>query len=196
MGASKVVDAFVAYQFIKILSTPWTQTEAFKLGIIDENGKILKKSRKLNTREEKAAYTIIHRLVWNIKRLLDKLPGGQTRIGSFATALWMLREHTDVVYGYNFTLSEESLKVYLKEYYDFNESNMILESSSNTLKKGKYVLKYDVDGPGQGSRGGDTFTIKKDMKSTDVFAGQHIFAVTNDRTGEEIFVSHDDITIY
>jgi len=73
---------------------------------------------------------------------------------------------------------------------------MIVESKSNILRRGKYQLKYDVDGPGNGSRKSDTFTANKDTQSTDMFAGKHIFTVTNDRTGEVIFVSHEDINIY
>lgn len=194
MGASKVIDAFVAYQFIKILSTPWGKTKAFELGIIDEKGKILKKSRKLKTKEEKLAYTMIHRLVWNIKRLLDKLPAGKTRIGSFTTALWMLREHSELVYGADFNLSNASFKKYLSEQYDIPAENLITESNgNNVLKKGKYQLKFDVDGPGQGSRKKDTFTVKRDLKADEMFAGEPIFMVKNDRTGQEMVVSHNDI---
>ena len=46
MGA---VDAFIAYKFIKILTTPWKETEAYKLGIIDENGNVLRKRKRSQT---------------------------------------------------------------------------------------------------------------------------------------------------
>lgn len=193
MGASKVVDAFVAYQFIKLLSTPWEETKAYKLGIIDDKGNLLKKSRELRTREEKAAYTMVHRLVWNIKRLLDKLPPTRTRIGSFATALWMLREHSDVVYGADFNLSHKCFQKYLQEQYNISPENLIYESRENIMTRGRYRVKFDVDGPGQGTRVNDTFTLTQDIKSDDVFAGEHIFSVTNDRTKETMFVSHDDV---
>ena len=89
------VDIYVAYKFIKILSTPWKKTDAYKLGIIDDDGKVLIKKKDLETREQKKAYTIFHRLIWNVKRLLDKLPAGKTRVGSFAAALWMLKEYAE-----------------------------------------------------------------------------------------------------
>ena len=94
MLTESVVDIYVAYKFVKILSQPWKDTDAFKLGIIDEKGKVLIKRRNLKTGEQKAAYTIFHTLIWNIKRILDKLPPTRTRIGSFAAALWMLKEYT------------------------------------------------------------------------------------------------------
>lgn len=196
MGASKVIDAFVAYQFIKLLSTPWKETEAYKLGIIDEKGKILKKSRQLKTREEKAAYTMIHRLVWNVKRLLDKLPAGQTRIGSFSTALWMLRESTEIQYGSDFHLAYQTFLTYINEYHDYNLEELLEESNTpKTLSRGHYYLKFDVDGPGRGSRAGDKIIIKKDQKADEVFAGRPIFMVKNQRTGEMIFVGYDDLQI-
>ena len=41
------VDYYLAYQFIKKLTTPFKDTEAYKLGIIDEKGKVLKKRSSL-----------------------------------------------------------------------------------------------------------------------------------------------------
>ena len=69
---SRTADLFYAYRFIKLLVTPWEKTEAFEFGIVDDNGKVLKKTSALKTSEEKAAYTVFHRLVFNIKRLLNK----------------------------------------------------------------------------------------------------------------------------
>lgn len=93
---SAIIDTLVAYQVVKILSTPWEETDAFELGIIDKNGKVLRKRRTLKTSKEKKAYTIVHQLAWNIKRLLSILPAGKTRLGSFAAALWLLKEETGI----------------------------------------------------------------------------------------------------
>jgi len=90
-----VFDAFVAYQFIKILVTPWEETEAFKLGIIDEDGNNLKKARELKSGEEKKAYTIFHRLIFNVKRFLAKVPGGRSKLASYAAALALLKEECE-----------------------------------------------------------------------------------------------------
>ena len=89
MGA---LDVMIAYKFVKILSQPWTKTDAYKLGIIDEKGNVLIKKKDLKTGKQKKAYTIIHRLVWNVKKLLDKLPPTRTKLGSFSAALWLLKE--------------------------------------------------------------------------------------------------------
>ena len=41
--ASTAIDAFITFRFLKLLVTPFNKTEAFKFGIIDERGKVLKK---------------------------------------------------------------------------------------------------------------------------------------------------------
>ena len=91
-----VVDAFVAYQLIKILSTPFEETDAYKLGIIDKNGKNLIPRSKLKNSEQKSAYTIFNVIGFNLKKILNKVPGLKTRIGSFATALFLLKEHQNL----------------------------------------------------------------------------------------------------
>jgi len=91
---SQAADTYYAYRFVKILSTDWKDMDAYEFGIIDENGKVLRKSRTLRTSEEKSAYTIFHRLVFGIKRILQKLPGGRTAAASYAAALYLIKEHT------------------------------------------------------------------------------------------------------
>lgn len=106
-----LVDLFVIYKFVRLLSTPWKEMEAYKLGLIDEKGKPLVKRNQLKTQQEKMAYTIFHVLVWNLKRLLERVPGGNTRIGSFAAALWLIKEETQM----NIENLEKAFTVYLKE---------------------------------------------------------------------------------
>jgi len=91
---SQAADTYYAYRFVKILSTDWKDMDAYEFGIVDENGKVLRKARTLRTSEEKSAYTIFHRLVFGIKRILQKLPGGRTAAASYAAALYLIKEHT------------------------------------------------------------------------------------------------------
>ena len=71
---NRLVNAFVIYQFIRLLIKPFDQTDAFKLGIIDKDGNYLKKQGDLKTAEEKKASNIFTRLVWNLKKILNKVP--------------------------------------------------------------------------------------------------------------------------
>ena len=64
--ASPAIDAFITFRFLKLLVTPFNKTEAYRLGIIDERGKVLRKYKTLERIEERQAYTILHRLVFNL----------------------------------------------------------------------------------------------------------------------------------
>lgn len=93
---SAIVDTYITYRIIKTLVKPWNKQEAYELGIIDEKGKVLKKSKELKTKEEKDAYTTLIRFIFNLKRLLNKLPGGSTKFGSYAAAaILLLREEEE-----------------------------------------------------------------------------------------------------
>lgn len=84
----QAVDLFLVYQFIKRLSTPFEETKAYELGLIDEKGKRLKKA---STRDEKDAMTYYDRLIFNLKRLIAKA-GIQSKFVTFAAALFLLKE--------------------------------------------------------------------------------------------------------
>jgi hypothetical protein len=76
-----------------MLVTPFVDTKAYKLGIIDEKGKNLKKSSTLKTTEEKDAYTYLHRLVFNMKKIIGKLPGGDSKLKNIIAALFLVKEY-------------------------------------------------------------------------------------------------------
>jgi|TARA_B100001109_G_scaffold217061_1_gene186691 hypothetical protein len=108
-----VIDTLITYRILKLMVTPWERQEAFKRGIIDKNGNVLKKRKELKDRQDKKAYTILHRFVFNMKRILKRVGLG-SRFGSFAAALAMvLREdknlllHKDAI--------EAGVITYLKE---------------------------------------------------------------------------------
>lgn len=89
---TRFVDSIIAYRILKLLTTPFNETEAFKLGIIDERGKELKKMSQLNTAAERDAYSILHRLVFRIKRMVEKIPIENKKFLSFAAALSLIKE--------------------------------------------------------------------------------------------------------
>lgn len=94
--ANKAVDLFLVYQFLKRLSTPFEQWDAYKLGIIDRQGKVLKPSSEQSTAAEKQAWGYFDRMVANLKKLLAKVPGGSTRLASYAAALLLLKEQDNL----------------------------------------------------------------------------------------------------
>ena len=89
---SRIVDNLIAYRILKMLVTNFEDTEAFKLGIIDAKGKNIRKANTLQTSKERDAYTYLNRLVFNMKKIINKIPGGENRIKSLVAALWLVKE--------------------------------------------------------------------------------------------------------
>ena len=123
---------YFIYKFLRILTTPWEETDAFKHGIVDENGKILKKSNKLKGKEQKESYTMMHRMVWKIKRLMEKVPFGKSRLASYAAAMWLIKEE----HSFNGTDEElqESFLSFLETDWE-NDARILKENYEGDLDK-------------------------------------------------------------
>ena len=94
--ASRGADLYFVFRFLRLLTAKWTSTNAYKLGIIDKKGNALKKSSDLTTTEEKASYTMLHRLTWKIRKLIEKVPLlGKSILLNYAAALFLLKEQKD-----------------------------------------------------------------------------------------------------
>lgn len=87
-----VIDNLIAYRVLSMLVKPFTDTDAYKLGIIDDKGTNLIKASKFTKMEQRHAYTYLHRLVFNLKKLLNKLPGGESMTKNLIAAFFLLRE--------------------------------------------------------------------------------------------------------
>ena len=193
----RAIDALITFRFLKLLVTPFNKTKAYELGIIDERGKNLIKSRDLNTIEMRNSYTILHKLVFNIKKLIEKLPGGKSRLASYAAALFLIKENTELS---DFKLLEKEFHKYLKE-------NDLIEPYDNTiirevidftdkLTKGQYKLINDIytdkDTEVVANRG-DTVSVFGDVAAVDTVMGVEIFPVVHDKSKSEIYVSIEDL---
>ena len=135
MGILKrAADLGYTFRFIRLMVMDWKDWDAYKLGLIDENGK-RNKNVKMDTDEKKSAYTPFIRLAANIKRLVAKIPGGGSRLGSFASALFLIKE--------KYNLKEKSLKDICEkcdiEILDFlNEKNEWFLLQDKQLSPGIY----------------------------------------------------------
>ena len=135
---SKAADYYLTYRFIKTLTTPFANTQAYKLGIIDDEGNILKKMKDLGTKEEKKAYGYFERMVWNLKRFINKIPLLGSAFKSVAAAsILLLKEER-----------EENLKekTFLKYFY--RDIEFLMEGPINSVGSEKIAgLEHDPDGP-------------------------------------------------
>ena len=91
--ASRGADLYFVFRFLRLLTMDYKKTDAYKFKIIDSKGKALRKSADLESTKEKAAYTMLHRMVFKIRRLMEKVPGG--RFVNYAAALFLLKEQKD-----------------------------------------------------------------------------------------------------
>ena len=126
---SRGIDFLITYRVVKLLITPFDKQPAFKNGIIDEKGKVLKKYKTLKTEKERKSYTLLHRFVFNLKRILQRVGLG-SKLGSFGVALALLIKE-DKRYAQHQQLIEQTVIKYLKDnnlYEDIlNESREIPE---------------------------------------------------------------------
>jgi hypothetical protein len=90
--SSRMIDNLIAVRMLYMLVTPFEKTKAYELGIIDADGKILRKASELTTDDEKDAYNYLTRLVFNVKRLINKLPGGESKLKNFVAAYFLIKE--------------------------------------------------------------------------------------------------------
>jgi len=91
--ASRGADLYFVFRFLRLLTMDYKKTDAYKFKIIDGKGKALRKSADLTSTKEKASYTMLHRMVFKIRRLMEKIPGG--RFVNYAAALFLLKEQKD-----------------------------------------------------------------------------------------------------
>jgi hypothetical protein len=110
--ASKFGDLLLAYNFIKRLITPFDETDAFKLGIIDERGKKIKDPK---TKEEELSFSTFNKLIFNIKKIIERLPGGKSKLASYGAALFLIKEHTNPKEEY----TDEEIMQALEENMDY-----------------------------------------------------------------------------
>jgi len=203
----RAVDLFVTYRFIKLLTTPFDKTEAFKLGIIDEKGNRVMpepvggvrqtKPATLGTTAEKNAYTILHKLIFNIKKIFSKVPGLRTKVGTYAAALFLLKDTFKESVDDPDMFEKEFMK-YLKEEGHELDNTMSEEviGFGEVLPKGEYTLVNDILNKEEEeltAKIGDKVETFEDEPPVDTILGVEIFPVIHMKTKEKIYVSLEDI---
>ena len=177
----RAIDLFVAYRFLRILTTVWKKQDAFKQGIIDDKGKLLRKSNTLKTEAEKASFTLLHRFVFNLKRILNKIPGVRTKIGTYATALYLLKQHFASEVEEEDTIETAFRNWLVDNNYATEEEIIEAAAPVKTLKPGRY--RYEDD----------TVVVYSTGYPIDEILGQSIFRAISENTAQEIYVTLRDL---
>ena len=129
----RVIDSLIVFRILKMLTTPFEKTPAYKFGFIDQNGVRVKfitdpdnKNQKLannpKTKEEKNSLTPLHRLVFNLKKLIERVPFGKSQFASYAVALALLKEET--------RLTEDQADELCEKFYRHLKENELVTSES------------------------------------------------------------------
>ena len=193
MGILKrAADIAYTFRFIRMMVMDWKDWDAYKQGVIDENGK-RNRNVKLDTDEKKSSYTPFIRLAANIKRLVAKLPGGGSKLGSFASALYLIKE--------KYNLKEKNLKDICEkcdvEILDFlNEKNEWFLLEDKQLSPGI----YRVANPKLLNKSCSEMVWPKDQVRIndecypvgDVF-GVDIYEATHIKTNQNIFITASEL---
>ena len=158
MAGTSAVDLFVVYQFIKRIATPFAKWEGYKTGVIDERGNI-KIKPKDRDQTQKNSFKTFDVMVLKLKRLLEKIPGGKSRIASYAAALWLIKEDWE-------TRSEEEILAenndsyieYLRLYKLEKYNKMLEDAPTNSVGGGAIA--------GGGYNGIDDVKVSKKKKKS------------------------------
>lgn len=187
---SRAGDLAYTLRFLRLLTTKFEDTTAFKLGIIDKEGK---KLRKPETSEEKSAYNSFHRLTFNLKKLLAKVPGGSSKFASYAAALFLLKEKLE--------LSDKSIER-IVEKCDIDPLDFLSEGSQwfctddGMLSPGIYKLtdsKVVNSTVEEICRTGDRVRVAMDCYPVGTMMGLDIFEVTHNATGQQIYITAGEV---
>lgn len=189
-------DLVYTFRFLRLLTTPFEETEAYKRGIIKADGK---RDRNFNmdsmeNRESyKNYYTPFHRLVFNIKRLMSVAPGGSSRLASYAAALYLIKEQ----YG----VSEKQILEGLKQ-IGIDPEDLLAENTQwfvledQRLSPGNYKLSFDkllnlsLD---EVAKKDDTIRVESAAYPVSDFYGINIYEAVHVRTQQKVYVTAQEL---
>lgn len=183
---SRTGDLVYTLRFLRLLTTKFEDTTAFKLGLIDAEGKKLKSP---DTSEERSAYNAFHRLVFNLKKLLAKVPGGGSKLATYAAALYLIKEQLN--------LSDSSINKIAQE-CDVDPLEALSEDTSwfctkdGMLSPGIYRLANDKMlnmTCEEVCKKGDKVRVWDNSYPVGNMLGVDIFEVTHDRTAKQLYVA-------
>lgn len=186
-------DLVYTFRFLRLLTTPFEETEAYKRGIISADGK---RNRDFdmgsmeNRESYKNYYTPFHRLVFNVKRLMSLAPGGSSRLASYAAALYLIKEkygvpENKIISGLN--IDPTDMLVEDRQWF-------VLDDMS--LSPGHYKLSHDklVNSTlEQIVFKGDTVKVESNTRPVADFYGINIYEATHVKTKQKVYVTAQEL---
>ena len=182
-------DLVYTFRFLTLLVTPFDKTKAYEVGIIDKDGK-RNRDYSMNTIEARDNYrdyyTPFHRLVFNIKRLMAKVPGGGSTLASYAAALYLIKE--------KYSVSEKRILKGLSQ-IGIDSTDFLVEESNwfvlanGQLSPGVYKLRYEKVSEAVDMVPYDKIRIEDDAMPVGQMFGINIYEATHIRSRQKIYVT-------
>jgi hypothetical protein len=122
-----------------LFTTPFIEWTAYTTGVIDAQGNIIVPAEKRSIAQNES-FTKFDLLILKLKKFLETLPFGKTRLASFAAALYLIKEENNI----NEKTIEKSFIEYLNNdrWKEFDEYKELNEKWSD-----KYKRNIDCDNP-------------------------------------------------
>lgn len=193
MGILKsAADTVYAFRFIRMLVMDWKDWDAYKEGIIDENGK-RNRNVKIDSAEKSAAYTPFIRLAANTKRLLNKVPGGGSKLGSFAAALYLVKEKLNLSDSRLQDICEKC-DVDILDFLNENSEWFVLEDKQ--LSPGVYRVRNPKllnNSCEELVWAKDNIRVSEDCYPIGDVFGVDIYEVTHVKTNQSVYITINEI---
>ena len=170
---SSLVDLYLVYRILRKLTTPFNQWDAYKTGVIDAQGNLLKKNNDRNTQAERQSFSKFDLMILKLKRLLEKVPGGRSKFASYAAALLLIKEGDEI--GDDDQLLSERLDAYLAG-ENSNLVEYIYESSNLEAEYGEVFVKSALQIKAQKKK------VDELKAKLDAFGGKSSVGLTSDET--------------
>lgn len=198
MGILKsAADLVYTIRFLKLLVTPFEETDAYKAGIINADGS-KNKDFNLNSSDDREAYrshyTTFHRLVFNLKRIMAKAPGGQSVVARYGAALALIKEHGE--------LSDKNVQK-IHEATGIDILDMLVEESkwfmidNDKLSPGVYRMKNEsmTTQCEDIVRKGDQVRVAEEQNSPiDEIFGINVYECVHMKSGQTLYITTSEIT--
>jgi hypothetical protein len=174
---ANLVDLYLVYRVLRQLTTPFENWEAYKTGVIDAEGNLIKKAYDRRTAEEQESFTKFDLLMLKLKKVLGVLPFGKTKLASYAAALFLIKEEKN--------LTESNIEERFVNHYNQSYSRKTLkeDAPANAVGSGNIA----------GTQGDPPRPTKVMMRR---FAQNDVFVVdqqrfNNARMGKKKFVKYE-----
>lgn len=187
MGAIiRAADTIYSFRFLRLLTTPWRKMGAYKAGLIDDKGNLI---RRPENAFESSKLTLLHKIVFNLKKILNKIPFGKSTIASYAAALYLIKEHT--------ALTDAQIAITLHEITGlYPDPSLILKESPQYIKSGTYKLLNDIALPKTGdllALKNSEVIIENNVKSIGSIFGISVYPAHHIKTRQNICVTIHDL---